>query len=72
MNSTSTLRVVWKEPAFPNGVIRKHTIFYKEKSGDVTLSKGVVANQMSSVLDNLALFTTYVIQVSRLTSLALT
>ena len=61
--STSTMRVVWREPDPPNGIIRKYTVYYQNKIGGVTLSKDVTGDKLSAVLDSLALYATYIIQV---------
>ena len=60
---STTMRVEWREPDPPNGIIRKYTVYYQNKIGGVTLSKDVTGDTLSAVLDSLAVYTTYIIQV---------
>ncbi|XP_065834650.1 cell adhesion molecule DSCAML1-like isoform X3 [Oscarella lobularis] len=65
---SSMLRVVWDEPAEPNGIIRNYFIFYlKKDAGDMILTKEVDGSKTNEILDNLDSYTLYTIQVQAYT-----
>ncbi|XP_065833927.1 cell adhesion molecule Dscam2-like isoform X2 [Oscarella lobularis] len=65
VSSTSTLRVVWKQPIHPNGLIRKYTIYYRKKIPESSQKLNVTVNgdRTAVIIGNLTLYTTYVIQI---------
>eukprot|EP00118_Oscarella_pearsei_P022552 m.262955 g.262955 ORF g.262955 m.262955 type:complete len:1535 (+) comp40451_c0_seq102:4088-8692(+) len=68
VNSSSTLRVSWKEPSEPNGQIRLYTVFYKPAEINGTFGNGSTEDT-EFVIRGLTAFTTFEISVQAKTSL---
>ena len=62
-DSTSMLRVVWKEPIDTNGIIRNYIIFYQQKDAGGEKLNRTVGDITSVILDNLDPYTLYTIWV---------